>query len=55
VVQRNHAWDNRYIPGKENAVVLTDDRNPSDLWAERINYAVRQELPALLPGQTAAW
>ncbi len=55
VVQRNHAWDNRYIPGTENAVVLTDDRNPSDLWAERINYAVRQELPALLPGQTAAW
>lgn len=44
VVQRNHAWDNRYEPDASGAPVLTDDKNPVDLWAERINRAARRRL-----------
>lgn len=43
VVQRNHAWDNRYSPGARGARILTDDRSPAGLWAERINLASRRE------------
>ncbi len=55
VVQRNHAWDNRYAPATAAAVLLTDDRNPSDLWSERINFAVRRRLPELFPGRPLIW
>ncbi|RPH98668.1 MAG: hypothetical protein EHM72_12635 [Calditrichaeota bacterium] len=41
VVQKNHAWDNRFEPTTANARVLTDDLNPVDLWAEEINLASR--------------
>lgn len=44
VVTRNHAWDNRFTPGREGAPVLTDDLNPVDLWAEQINLAARKAL-----------
>jgi hypothetical protein len=44
VVQMNHAWDNRYRPENPEAVVLTDDRNPIDLWAEAVNQEARREL-----------
>lgn len=44
VVQRNHAWDNRYKPDTQNAPILTDDLNPIDLWAESINLTARKEI-----------
>ena len=37
-----HAWDNRFRPDTEKALVFTDDRNPVDLWGERINLADRR-------------
>ena len=44
-VTRNHAWDNRFEPTPSPlAPVLTDDRNPVDLWAEEINRAARRQL-----------
>jgi spermidine synthase len=47
VLQRNHAWDNRFEPAVEGAQVLTDDLNPVDLWAEEINRVARKELHEL--------
>jgi spermidine synthase len=44
VVQMNHAWDNRFHPETRGVSVLTDDRNPVDIWAERINLAARKGL-----------
>jgi spermidine synthase len=41
VVQRNHAWDNRYIPEVKGARILTDDKNQLDCWIEEINYAAK--------------
>ncbi len=55
VVQRNHAWANRYRPGTEHARLLTDDHNPADLWAERINRASRRRLAELFPVPSLAW
>jgi spermidine synthase len=40
-LQMNHAWDNRYEPEAAGALVLTDDKNPVDLWSERINLLSR--------------
>jgi spermidine synthase len=42
--QRVHAWDNRYAPDPDGAEIVTDDRNPVDMWSETINYAARKEL-----------
>jgi hypothetical protein len=53
VVLRNHAWDNRFVP--EGGQVLTDDLNPSDLWAERINLAARKDLHTLFGHDIASW
>jgi spermidine synthase len=39
----NHAWDNRFRPDTKNALILTDDRNPVDLWGERINLVDRKD------------
>ena len=41
---KNHAWDNRFEPEPDGAVVLTDDLNPVDLWSDRINLAARRDL-----------
>lgn len=54
VLQRNHAWDNRFEPRAEGARVLTDDLNPVDLWAEEINLVARRELHELFAGE-ANW
>lgn len=52
VLQRTHAWDNRFVP--EHGRVLTDDWNPADLRAEEINRVARcssrRDLPAALLG-----
>jgi spermidine synthase len=41
-VQQHHAWNNRFEPVIANMPVLTDDRNPVDVWAEAINWKARQ-------------
>jgi spermidine synthase len=42
VVERNHAWANRFEPELRGAPVLTDDRNPVDLWSEGVNHKSRE-------------
>jgi spermidine synthase len=44
VIEQNHAWDNRFRPKQGAAPVLTDDRNPVDLWSEAINFEARKAL-----------
>jgi predicted membrane-bound spermidine synthase len=41
---RAHAWDNRFTVDDDTAPVLTDDHNPVDIWAERINLVARKRL-----------
>jgi spermidine synthase len=43
VVTRRHAWDNRFEPGARG-LVLTDDKNPADLWSQEINLVARRQL-----------
>ena len=47
VVQRMHAWANRFTPA--GGRVLTDDWNPSDLRSEEINFATRRRTRLALP------
>jgi spermidine synthase len=47
VVQRMHAWANRFTP--TGGRVLTDDWNPSDLRSEEINLATRRRTRERLP------
>jgi spermidine synthase len=54
-VQRNHAWNNRFEPAAERAVVLTDDLNPVDLWAEEINLVARRELHKFFGDKAPTW
>ena len=55
VVQMNHAWANRYEPEARGAVVLTDNRNPAELWGERINLAARHELHRFFGPRGGSW
>lgn len=48
VLTRIHAWDNRFVPGSAHVVVLTDDRNPADLWSSYINLVARRQLAEVL-------
>ncbi len=41
-VQQHHAWNSRFQPEIAGMPVLTDDRNPVDVWAEAINWKARQ-------------
>jgi hypothetical protein len=41
---RAHAWDNRFAVDPAGVPVLTDDHNPVDVWAERVNLAARRIL-----------
>jgi len=41
---RAHAWDNRFTVDPAGVPVLTDDHNPVDIWAERVNLAARRIL-----------
>ena len=43
---RAHAWDNRFQVDAAGAPILTDDHNPIDIWAERINLVARKQLHA---------
>ena len=55
--QLNHAWDNRFVPKIDgvNTSVLTDDLNPSELRAERINLAARRHLHEYLSRRGLHW
>lgn len=44
ILQLNHAWENRFVPEADNTLLLTDDLNPVDLWAETINLVGRKDL-----------
>jgi spermidine synthase len=52
---RAHAWDNRFRPDTRNVPVLTDELNPVDLWAERINLAARIDLHEYFGQEGASW
>jgi spermidine synthase len=53
VLQRRHAWSNRFAPA--GGRVLTDDWNPADLRAEEINLVARRKLRTLLPASVVGW
>ena len=53
--ERNHAWENRFLPDMKNAVVLTDDLNPVDIWSERINFQSRKQLHEMLGNSSFLW
>ncbi|MEE4311980.1 MAG: fused MFS/spermidine synthase [candidate division KSB1 bacterium] len=54
-IQKNHAWDNRFAPSTEDAIILTDDLNPVDVWSESINYENRKKLLEELGSTGALW
>jgi spermidine synthase len=50
-----HAWENRHEPDTRGARVLTDDLNPSDLWAEATNNATRKRLHEFFGAPGVGW
>lgn len=52
---RAHAWDNRFEIDPLSERAITDDRNPVDLWAERINLATRKELHEYFGARGIGW
>jgi hypothetical protein len=55
IVQRNHAWANRFPLTQASGPVLTDDLDPVDLWAENVNRTARRELHRLFGRDTPTW
>jgi spermidine synthase len=54
-LKTNHAWDNRFEPDFARGRVVTDDRNPVDLWAEATKLAAREQLHAYFGGSGLDW
>jgi len=53
---RAHAWDNRFESRAAAAApILTDELNPVDVWAERINQAARRQLREYFGGSAPIW
>lgn len=52
---RAHAWDNRFAVDTAGVPVLTDDLNPIDVWAERVNREARKNLHAYFDEEGLAW
>ena len=52
---RAHAWDNQFKARPEGAPVLTDDLNPIDIWAERVNNVARRELHSMFKERGLSW
>jgi spermidine synthase len=52
---QNHAWDNRFQVPDSGFFVLTDEHNPVDVWAERINLVARRQLHEFFPEPGIAW
>jgi len=55
VVQQNHAWDNRFAPDPRRGSVFSDDLNPVDVLAERINLEARKGLHESASLRKLAW
>lgn len=55
VVERRHAWANRFEPNTAGVPVLTDDRNPVDIWAEGINSTARRQMHSEQGWDNFAW
>ena len=55
VVERRHAWANQFEPNTAGVPVLTDDRNPVDLWAEAINWTARRSMHSEQAWDRFAW
>ena len=55
IYAKNHAWDNRFEPAFDGAPVLTDDLNPVDIWAERINRVARGSLHDFFDEDGLSW
>ncbi len=53
--ERNHAWDNRFVPDTKNSIILSDDLNPIDIWSERINLQSRKALHEFLGEVSFLW
>jgi len=52
---RAHAWDNRFIVDTVGIQVLTDELNPTDIWAERVNFVARKDLHAKFAQSGIGW
>lgn len=52
---RAHAWDNRFTVKPEWGPVLTDDLNPVDVWAERVNLEARKNLHEFFKERGLSW
>lgn len=52
---RVHAWDNRFTVASSEASVLTDDLNPIDIWAERVNLVARRQLHEAFSERGLTW
>jgi spermidine synthase len=52
---RAHAWDNRFEIDPAGERIITDDRNPVDLWTERINLANRKMLHEYFGSRGIGW
>lgn len=55
VVQQNHAWLNRFEPGLDRGIVLTDNRSPVELWSEEINRQARRQLHEFFGDDERFW
>lgn len=55
VVQRNHAWANRFVPDTKGIAVLTDDLNPIDIWSEEVNQHVRKDMHEYFKHKARLW
>ena len=52
---RAHAWDNRFVVDTAGIQVLTDELNPVDIWAERVNFVARKDLHAKFAQTGIGW
>ena len=52
---RAHAWDNRFEVDTIGVQVLTDELNPIDVWAERVNLVARRQLHTVFSERGLAW
>jgi hypothetical protein len=52
---RAHAWDNRFEVDPTGVPVLSDDLNPIDIWAERVNLVARKQLHEFFAQKGLTW
>ncbi|MEW5875729.1 MAG: fused MFS/spermidine synthase [Candidatus Zixiibacteriota bacterium] len=52
---RAHAWDNRFEVDAEGVPILTDELNPIDVWAERVNRVARRDLHRFFAQRGLSW